>query len=49
MIRILGFLRLSLDLEELGARRWETYLTWCYVLGLAGEQHAWPGIYFDAL
>ena len=40
MIRILGFIRLSLDLEELGVRQWETYLTWLYVLGLAGEWHA---------
>lgn len=35
MIRIVGFVRLSLDLRELGARQWEMYLTWFYVLGLA--------------
>lgn len=37
MIRIVGFIRLSLDLRELGAYRWEMYLSWLYVLGIAGR------------
>jgi hypothetical protein len=49
MIRIVGFMRLSLDLTELGARQWETYLTWFYVLGLAGEQHEQLDIYSNVL
>jgi hypothetical protein len=37
MIRIVGFMRLSLDLRELGAHQCEMYFTWFFVLGLAGK------------
>ncbi|KAG8821531.1 hypothetical protein FRC19_007666 [Serendipita sp. 401] len=33
MIRIIGFIRLTLDLRALGMRQWEMLLNWLYILG----------------
>ncbi|KAG8823435.1 hypothetical protein FRC17_009333 [Serendipita sp. 399] len=34
MIRIIGFIRLTLDLRALGMKQWEMILNWLYVLGV---------------
>ncbi|PVF96454.1 hypothetical protein CPB86DRAFT_786951 [Serendipita vermifera] len=34
MVRITGFIRLSLDIRTLGSSRWEMYLSWLYMVGL---------------
>lgn len=36
-IRLLGFFRLSIDLRQFAARHWEMYITWGFVVCLAGE------------
>jgi len=36
MIRVIGFIRLSIELKFLHTHRWEMYLTWFYLVIVIG-------------